>query len=292
MKMKLFVISSLFYVFLGGFGEISAQQAMPGSYTKASVSDANVASAAAFAVKEAQAKKGAQYSLIAVEQAEKQVVAGVNIKMCLNVKEGDKTENFTAIIFMSLEQKFSLKSWEMSCQASDNAPAKDESALKNFTLTDTNGKEQSFDNLKGKNGAVVVFLSAQCPVVKLYKERINKIAADYQAKGINFVGVNSNSTESLEWVKSHAEENYKFPVLIDKGNVLADQLSASVTPEVFYFDAKNALLYRGAIDDNRKGDSITANYLRDAFDATLAGKKVSKTSAAAFGCTIKRVEKN
>ncbi len=162
--------------------------------------------------------------------------------------------------------------------------------VENFSLPDINGKSQSLNDLKGEKGAVVVFLSAQCPVVKIYNDRINQIAADYKAKGINFIGINSNSTESLDWVKSHAEENYKFPVLIDKGNVLADQFGASVTPEMFYFSDKNVLLYHGAIDNDKSGNNITVNYLRDAFDLTLAGKAVAKTTANAFGCSIKRVK--
>lgn len=162
------------------------------------------------------------------------------------------------------------------------------SKLESFKLTDTNGKEQSFDNLKGEKGTVLVFLSAQCPVVKGYNERISQIAADYAAKGINFIGINSNATESLEWVKTNASENYKFPVLIDKDAVLADKLGASVTPEAYYFDAKNVLLYHGAIDNDRSGKNITEGYLKIAFDASLAGKKIEKTSANAFGCSIKR----
>lgn len=163
------------------------------------------------------------------------------------------------------------------------------STLENFSLPDTNGKTHSFNDLKGKNGAVVVFLSAQCPVVKGYNQRINQIAADYHAKGINFIGINSNATESLDWVKSDAAEvGYKFPLLIDKGNVLADKLAASVTPEVYYFDAKNVLLYHGAIDNDRSGKNPTENYLRNAFDSSLSGKKIEKTKANAFGCTIKR----
>ena len=161
--------------------------------------------------------------------------------------------------------------------------------LENFSLPETSGKTQSFNDLKGKNGAVVVFLSAQCPVVKMYNERINQIATDYAAKGITFIGVNSNSTESLDWVKSHAAENYKFPVLIDKGNVFADKLGATVTPEAYYFDAKNMLLYHGAIDNDRTGKNITDNYLRTAFDSSLGGKAIAKTRANAFGCSIKRV---
>ena len=161
--------------------------------------------------------------------------------------------------------------------------------LENFSLPDTAGKVQTLNELKGKNGTVLVFLSAQCPVVKAYNDRINQIAAEYQSKGINFVGINSNHTESLDWVKSHATQNYKFPMLIDKGNVLADKLGAKVTPEAYYFDAKNVLVYQGAIDNDRSGQSITDTYLKAAFDSALAGKPVAKTRANAFGCSIKRV---
>jgi peroxiredoxin len=164
------------------------------------------------------------------------------------------------------------------------------STIENFSLPDTAGATQSLNDLKGKNGSVVVFLSAQCPVVRGYVERINQLAADYEAKGISFIGINSNSSESLDWVRSNkAEFGYKFPVLIDKGNVIADKLGATVTPEVYYVDAKGVLLYHGAIDNDRSGRRVTATYLRTAFDESLSGKKVARTSANAFGCTIKRV---
>ncbi len=178
----------------------------------------------------------------------------------------------------------------------NNVSAKDSlavgSTLENFKLTDTSGAEKSFNDLKGKNGAVLIFLSVQCPVVKGYDARIVKLAADYGAKGINVIGINSNSTEGADKVKTHASENYKFPVLIDKGNVLADKLGANVTPETFYFNEKNVLVYHGAIDNSRNGENITDNFLRDALDTSLSGKTVAKTSANAFGCTIKRVAKN
>ena len=164
--------------------------------------------------------------------------------------------------------------------------------LEDFKLPDTNGTVKSFNELKGKNGAVLIFLSVQCPVVKGYDERIVKLAEDYAAKGINVIGINSNSTESADKVKMHAEENYKFPVLIDKGNVLADQLGANVTPETYYFNEKNVLIYHGAIDNSRNGDSITDNYLRDAVESNTSGKTVAKTKANAFGCSIKRAMKN
>jgi peroxiredoxin len=160
----------------------------------------------------------------------------------------------------------------------------------NFTLPDTNGKQQTLGELKGTNGTVIVFLSAQCPVVRGYNGRINEIAAEYQAKGINFIGINSNATEDDAWVKSHAAENYKFPVLKDKGNKLADKLGASTTPEVYYLDKDNVLLYHGAVDNDRSGKTVTEPYLKTAFDASLSGKKVEKSSTNAVGCSIKRAE--
>lgn len=157
-----------------------------------------------------------------------------------------------------------------------------------FTLSDTEGKQHKYADLKGKNGAVIIYLSVQCPIVKAYDERINQIAADYKAKGINFIGINSNATETLEDVKAHAAANYKFPVLIDKDNILADKMGATVTPEIYYFDSKDVLLYEGAIDNDRSGNNISIKYARNAFDAALTGKTIETTSAKAFGCTIKR----
>ena len=178
----------------------------------------------------------------------------------------------------------------------NNVSAKDSLAvgatLENFTLTDVNGAQKSFDDLKGKNGAILVFLSIQCPVVRGYNERIVKLADDYAAKGINVIGINSNASESADKVKAHASENYKFPVLIDKGNVLADRLGANVTPETFYFNEKNVLVYHGAIDNDRSGENVSMNFLRDALDSNLSGKPVAKTTANAFGCSIKRAAKN
>ena len=160
--------------------------------------------------------------------------------------------------------------------------------LEDFKMMDTNGKEQSYSGLKGEKGTIIVFLSVQCPVVKAYDERINAIAADYQAKGINFIGINSNSTEDAAAIKAHAAEKYKFPVLIDKGNVFADKLGAQFTPEMFFFDASNKLVYHGSVDSDRSGQSTENQFLRVALDENLAGKTIAKPQTKAFGCTIKR----
>jgi peroxiredoxin len=161
--------------------------------------------------------------------------------------------------------------------------------LESFVLPDLDGTNQSLDKLEGENGAVLVFVSAQCPVVKGYNERINQAADELKAKGINLIGINSNAPESLEWVRSHASEvGYKFPILIDKGNVLADKLGATVTPEFYYFGKDNVLLYHGALDNDRTGKNVTINYLRDAFQSALGKQPVKTAKTNVIGCSIKR----
>ena len=90
-------------------------------------------------------------------------------------------------------------------------------------------------------------------------------------------------------IKQHAAaKGLTFPILKDAGNRVADQLGAQVTPEAYLLDASGKLVYHGRIDNSRNGDSITSTELRDAIEATLAGKPVAKTEVRAFGCSIKR----
>ncbi|PYS46959.1 MAG: thioredoxin family protein [Acidobacteria bacterium] len=164
------------------------------------------------------------------------------------------------------------------------------STVTDFTLVDVNGAEQSLAKLKGEKGTVLIFISARCPVVKAYNERMEQLAKEYKAKGINFVGINSNSSEPLDEVKAHASAHYTFPVLIDKGNKIADRLGAEHTPEVYFLDANNRLVYRGRIDNNRDQSLVSKRELTDALDAVLTGKVVAVTETAAVGCSIRRVE--
>ena len=163
------------------------------------------------------------------------------------------------------------------------------SIIEDFKLPDANGKEQSLSALKGKNGTVLIFVAVKCPVSNAYNERMEKLAQDYKARGINVVGINSNVAESADDVKTHAlEHKLSFTILKDPGNKIADRLGASVTPEAYFLDAGNKLVYRGRIDNAKDASQVNANDLRDALDAVLAGKPVVKTTANAFGCTIKR----
>jgi len=162
--------------------------------------------------------------------------------------------------------------------------------IDDFKLPDTGGAEHSLKSLSGKNGAVLIFISVQCPVSNGYNERMEKLAEDYKAKGVNVIGVNSNVTEPIAAVKAHAaDKHFTFTVLKDDGNKIADRLGATRTPEAFVIDAGGKLVYHGRIDNSQNTANITSNDLRDALNELVSGKQVSKTGGAAFGCSIKRV---
>jgi protein-disulfide isomerase len=139
----------------------------------------------------------------------------------------------------------------------------------------------------------VVFIATQCPISNDYNGRMKALYAAYAPKGVQFVFVNSNSTEPAADVAAHARQHgFDFPVYKDHGNKEADRFDAQVTPEVYVFDKTGTLAYHGAIDDQRNEERVTKKPLSAALDAMLAGKPVPAAEHKAFGCTIKRVKKS
>lgn len=163
--------------------------------------------------------------------------------------------------------------------------------LADFPLADLDGKPRSLSQFKGQKGTLLVFISVGCPYSNAYNERMEKVAQDYKARGISFIGINANAKETSEAVKLHAtEHHFTFPILKDHGNKLANALGAYVTPETFLFDTGNKLIYHGRIDNSKNLEQVKSHDLRDALESHLSGKPIEKPFMKAFGCTIQRVK--
>ena len=148
--------------------------------------------------------------------------------------------------------------------------------LEPFALKDAaTGKDVDVKSAAGSKATVLMFVSTQCPVSNDYNERMAALAKDYSAKGVGFVGLNSNRQEAAAEVADHAKKHgFSFPVLKDTGNVQADYFGARVTPEIFVYDAEWKLRYHGRIDDDQKGSDITKKDL-------AAARRTGITSARA-----------
>lgn len=167
------------------------------------------------------------------------------------------------------------------------APGKVES----IKATDLEGKPVEMQTA-GKI-TTVIFISTQCPISNDYNERMKALYNEFSPRGVQFVFLNSNSTESSAEAAGHARKHgFPFRVLKDVNNVEADRFSAEFTPHVFVIGKNSEIIYRGAIDDSRPVEKVTKTYLKDVLNATLEGKPLPVTETKAFGCTIKRVKKS
>ncbi len=166
-------------------------------------------------------------------------------------------------------------------------------AMPPFALPGTDGKTHDSKTFKGP--VVVVWLSTQCPVVRATEDRINAVAKAYAGK-VSFIGVNSNESEKhqgedLSGMKAHAaEKGYVFPYLRDEAQTLGHTFGALCTPDLFLFDAKGKLVYRGRLDDaatGGKGAQVTKEDLKLAIEAVLIGKAPDADQKPSRGCSIK-----
>ena len=167
-------------------------------------------------------------------------------------------------------------------------------SLPSFSLPDFNGKTVSDADFKGK-ALLVTFICKHCPFVRHIRPEFARFAKEYQAQGLQVVGIMSNSIEEFpedgpEGMKQEAEEaGYTFPYLFDKDQKIAKAFKAACTPDFFLFDGNRRLVYRGQFDGSRPKNNvpITGSDLRAATDAVLGGQKPSEQQRPSMGCNIK-----
>lgn len=136
----------------------------------------------------------------------------------------------------------------------------------------------------GHKAVVVLFLSTVCPYVNHFAAHLHELDEVYGARGVLFVGINSNNWESREEVAEQARERgFAFAMVKDEGHQIADRLGAVWTPEAFLVDSEGRLRYRGWVKSKQESPD-----LQRAIDAVLDGRRVAKPFTRAFGCAVDR----
>ena len=118
-RLPVIIIFIALYLTLGVISELAAQQKKQetpppqvGGYQAAPKADPAVVAAAKAAVSERQQKEGGDLTLVSIKRAETQLVAGINYRLCLKVKAKDKSQTVTVVINKTLDDKYSITSWE------------------------------------------------------------------------------------------------------------------------------------------------------------------------------------
>jgi len=162
-----------------------------------------------------------------------------------------------------------------------------------FSLTAIGGGKLSLRMLMAdKKGAVIVFWSGACSHCMRYDEYLNAFRQLHPQLGM--VAVASRRGETLTQLQSLAKKRKLiFPILHDINGEVAKDWFVQQTPRAFLVDDKYLLRYRGAIDNYKYPEDIEYTaYLESAITEFLAGKPLSRTEVASFGCAVESVYYN
>lgn len=163
-----------------------------------------------------------------------------------------------------------------------------------FRLPSTTGEIVSSESFASRP-LLVAFICHHCPFVRHIRREFARFTTEFQERGLAVVAINSNDTVAFpqdgpEGMRQEAQAaGYTFPYLFDETQDVAKAFNAACTPDLFLFDARGILVYRGQFDDSRPRSPVpvTGADIRAAAVEVLAGKPVPATQKPSIGCNIK-----
>jgi peroxiredoxin len=166
---------------------------------------------------------------------------------------------------------------------------------KDFKLKSTENELISLNDIKGKNGTLVMFICNHCPYVKaIIKDLVDDVKF-LEKLGIKSVSIMSNDVknypeDSFENMISFSKSNnFSFPYLIDETQDIAKKYGAVCTPDFFGYNKNLELQYRGRIRELKDlmpvktGDSD----LKKAMKLIAETGNGPKNQIPSMGCNIK-----
>lgn len=168
------------------------------------------------------------------------------------------------------------------------------SQVLDFSLKATDSNTYSVKDFADAKALVIFFTCNHCPYVIGSDEVTRKTVERFVLEGVKFVGINSNSVNTVEadsfenMVKRMDECKFPWLYLYDETQDVAKAYGALRTPHFFVFDKERKLVYTGrAVDSPRDADGITINDLENALEELLAGKNISVPATNPIGCNVK-----
>jgi peroxiredoxin len=163
-----------------------------------------------------------------------------------------------------------------------------------FLLPATDGKNYSLGSFKNAKYLVLFFTCNHCPYVIGSDEVTRKTAERFAARGVEFVGINSNSKNTYrEDDFPHMVERmnkHKFPwkYLYDEPQDVAQAYGALRTPHFYVFNETRKLVYTGrGVDNPRDVSKMTVNDLERTLEELTSGKPISVPVTNPIGCNVK-----
>jgi peroxiredoxin len=163
-----------------------------------------------------------------------------------------------------------------------------------FRLPTATGEIVSSDAYASR-ALLVAFICHHCPFVRHIRHEFARFTTEFQARGLAVVAINSNDVIAFPedgpegMIQEALSAGYTFPYLFDETQDVAKAFKAACTPDLFLFDARRVLVYRGQFDSSRprSAEPVTGADIRSAATAVLLGNPVSIEQKPSIGCNIK-----
>jgi peroxiredoxin len=167
-----------------------------------------------------------------------------------------------------------------------------------FELPATDGKTYRLSDFDDET-LVVFFTCNHCPFVVGSDEVTRKTVERFTPKQVRFVGINSNSTDTVpadsfeDMVERMEEHSFPWLYLRDESQEVALAYGAMRTPHFYVFDKERKLVYTGrGVDNPRETSKATVNDLERALEEHTSGKPVSVPLTNPIGCNVKWEDKD
>jgi len=167
-----------------------------------------------------------------------------------------------------------------------------------FELKSTENKLINLNDIKGKNGTLIMFICNHCPYVKAVIDDIVNDCKNLEKEEIKSVAIMSNDQknypeDSFENMVSFSKKyKFNFPYLVDETQKIAKTYGAVCTPDFFGYNTNLELQYRGRIRELKDLKPVKNN---DS-DLIKAMRLIAKTGKGpenqipSMGCSIKWFE--
>ena len=162
-----------------------------------------------------------------------------------------------------------------------------------FELPATDGKTYTLSHFDDET-LVIFFTCNHCPFVIGSDEATRKTVKKFTPKEVRFVGINSNSTNTVptdsfeDMVDRMEEHGFPWLYLRDESQEVALAYGATRTPHFYVFDKERKLVYTGrGVDNPREASKATVNDLERALEEHTSGKPVSVPLTNPIGCNVK-----
>ena len=163
-----------------------------------------------------------------------------------------------------------------------------------FSLLSVDDKQYSLGDFASSKALLVAFICNHCPYVRAIEDRLLALSGAFDGKTLQIVGICSNDAKTYpddakEALRKRAQEkNYGFPYLVDVDQTVAKAFDAVCTPDLFLYDQQRRLFYHGQLDDNwQDHKSVKREFLKEAIQAIVDGKKPPSEQKPSMGCSIK-----